>query len=248
MTAQICDEILIAGEKFALRAEPLEDYWSETHPSPFIGFKSSCWRGYSAKWAIYEDCLYLVEVSKIREIFPGTSGKIKADWYTGELKIAKGELLEYIHSGYDSIFEEETIFYVKDGKIINKEILNNKLYYGLRDYHPRFIFPNRFSDFGLLKQPTVYERVTNEFTIKNCLYFFLDVNNIFIRHDVKVELERVLKRGMLYDEAIAYLKYNIALETANDRVIGLIELFKLSHSWQEKEKILGKIANEFKDN
>ncbi len=44
---------------------------------------------------------------------------IFAEWFTGELCIPMGGLLEYIHMGFDSVYEEEIVLTLKQGLVIN---------------------------------------------------------------------------------------------------------------------------------
>ena len=40
----------------------------------------------------------------MQKLFPGQS-EVFASWVNGKLKIQSGELLEYVHMGYESVFE-----------------------------------------------------------------------------------------------------------------------------------------------
>lgn len=137
MTAQEPDIIYFLGKRYDLVCEPLEDYrqsvgmkWPEG-----LGISSSCWRGYRAIWSIKDDQLFLVKVRgypfknkeiSVKKLFPRSKGDVKAIWFTGELRIPMGELLEYVHMGYESRWEAEWIIQVEKGNIINKELIENK--------------------------------------------------------------------------------------------------------------------------
>ena len=80
------------------------------------------WRGYGATWEIESKVLYLREIdavicnfqefiskkckkAELRELFGDkyVNGMVKADWYSGELRIPDGRQLEYVHMGYGSV-------------------------------------------------------------------------------------------------------------------------------------------------
>ena len=71
------------------------------------------YRGYIASWQIINDNLYLVDLKipgfKPECDMPGNFFPVKektfANCYTGKLRIPYGELLEYVHNGYGSIYE-----------------------------------------------------------------------------------------------------------------------------------------------
>jgi hypothetical protein len=120
MTAQTGD-LLKVGEGFAqeeyylLSTEPLESYLESIAPKfRFTPPDSSLWRGYRATWQIdKDDRLMLIdfrgytltEAAKgVQYLFPGES-RVFAYWFTGVLVINVGQVIEYKHRGYESIFE-----------------------------------------------------------------------------------------------------------------------------------------------
>ncbi len=49
-------------------------------------------------------------------------GGILADWYSGELRIPQGEVVEYVHVGWASGYERDLILEVVRGKIVARKI------------------------------------------------------------------------------------------------------------------------------
>lgn len=49
-------------------------------------------------------------------------GGIPATWYSGELRIPQGQLVEYVHSGWASGYERDLILDVARGKVIAQKI------------------------------------------------------------------------------------------------------------------------------
>lgn len=120
MTAQTGD-LLKVGEGFAqeeyylLSTEPLESYLESAAPKfRFTPPDSSLRRGYRATWQLdKDDRLMLIdfhgysmtELAKgVQYLFPGES-RVFANWFTGVLVINVGQVIEYKHRGYESIFE-----------------------------------------------------------------------------------------------------------------------------------------------
>jgi hypothetical protein len=102
MTPQSCDTILIDGKQYCLYSCPLNNYWTEKNPKPQIRIPiTSNYRGYVAKWEIVDGFLYITDLLfrgigndyDLEYIFPGAVDKVKATWYTGELKIPLGDPL-----------------------------------------------------------------------------------------------------------------------------------------------------------
>jgi len=119
-------------------------------------FYTACWRNYVATWAIEDNKLYLVQIrnacyptdskyvgisiqeaadsigkeyADLKSLFPDrfNNGKVLADWVSTSMISPLGNLLFYIHDGFESIFEKELEFTFKSGILINtKEYDNSK--------------------------------------------------------------------------------------------------------------------------
>jgi hypothetical protein len=134
MTAQRADIIIIDGKEYPLFTNPLEDYWTEENPKPPIGWPmTSCWRGYIATWEIIDNSLYLIGIiirtpdgdAGLEYAFPNTTGKIKATWYLGELRIPQGECLHYEHGGYESVYASDWLIRIEKGTVISQKYKAN---------------------------------------------------------------------------------------------------------------------------
>ena len=135
MTAQIPETLWIDGERHALCTEPLEAYFRGPGSRPeFQAPHTACWRGYVGQWELKDDKLYLRRLNgtladgktvTLKTIFPKGPYPIFADWFTGVLNIPQGEMLEYIHMGYASIFEDELRLEFKRGVLVGKSWLND---------------------------------------------------------------------------------------------------------------------------
>lgn len=122
----------------------------------FATSSSANWRGYVAIWSIEDGILYLENISgkivdedaadstlgwtpdwtppserassptTLERLFPGSKGRVTASWYTGELRIPRGAVLEYMHMGYGSVFEEDLFIEVEKGHVVQTKIVDNR--------------------------------------------------------------------------------------------------------------------------
>jgi hypothetical protein len=144
MTAQAPDWLIFDGKKSMLFSNPLADYADSGRPLPlFVSPNTANWRGYIATWEIDEGLLYLkdltgwvapeypsgpydrVEVG-MGAIFPGIRGRIPAAWFTGQLRIPRGQQMQYVHMGYESVYEEELILEIQAGQVVNSFTVKNE--------------------------------------------------------------------------------------------------------------------------
>lgn len=155
MTAQFSDWLHYQGQKHELCSNPLESYFDDEHPRPdFKASSTACWRGYVATWEIENDTLYLVSGGGIiaipplvvkgsdnvlytieakevglKDLFPLAGDRVKATWFTGVLRIPQGELLEYVHAGYGSTFEEDLLLTIEAGNLVHTEVRDNREFF-----------------------------------------------------------------------------------------------------------------------
>ncbi len=135
MTAQFAEKILYRGEEMALLTTPLADLFTLRESKP--QFDPDCTaliRGYMGTWQIDEGKLWLIALegklkdgtdSQVTTLFPDTSGPVLADWFSGTLRIPQGELLEYVHSGFKSIYERDLLLEVDKGCIVSESVQHN---------------------------------------------------------------------------------------------------------------------------
>lgn len=145
-TAQIPDRIQVDGADHPLISLPLDPFLQD--PAQEAKFKSyfkpSCtasWRGYAAHWEIRDDTLYLTRIFAdpcsdkptqvpLSLIAPrGTPKSVKslpATWYTGDLLIPLGKMVEYVHMGFESRYEKYLLISVKDGRVTGRKELDEK--------------------------------------------------------------------------------------------------------------------------
>jgi len=136
MAAQLPDLIILNDMQMDLYTNPLEAYWVKKK-KPLFYKLISCHRGYVATWEVKDKQLFLKEVNgsylkrfflfvtrkkarySIHQLFPKAKNKmIKAEWFSGKLRIPSGPMTMYEHSGYDSRFESEIIITVEKGNVL----------------------------------------------------------------------------------------------------------------------------------
>jgi hypothetical protein len=130
VTAQVLEKIRYKGRRVRLASTPpfptdhprikmlTDDEFRVGVFDITIG-STACWRGYIGAWSIRRGKLYLTKLEGHFCI----KGKeaIFADWFTGELHIPRGEMLDYVHAGFDSVYEQEIILNLDRGVVINTE-------------------------------------------------------------------------------------------------------------------------------
>jgi len=88
-----------------------------------IIFSTACWRGYIGTWEIKDGRFYLNDVvGRYKKI---SKEPLFADWFSGVVKVNKGEILCYIHMGFESVYEEEVHITIEDGTITHQRIISN---------------------------------------------------------------------------------------------------------------------------
>ena len=72
-----------------------------------------------------KDCFEKIDLS-LKSIF-NSENRIFADWYTGEITCPYGEIIQYIHMGYGSIYSNKLIFNIIEGVVIDVKDITNQL-------------------------------------------------------------------------------------------------------------------------
>lgn len=87
-------------------------------------YSTACWREYQGTWEIKEGLFYLrrlVGRFRLRGDEP-----IWADWFSGTLRIPCGDLLQYVHMGFGSVFEEELHIKIEKGVVDSIRVIDNR--------------------------------------------------------------------------------------------------------------------------
>jgi len=146
-TAQFPDKIIYNGKEYSLHSNPLEAYF-EKYPDkrPKGGIMSTAlWRGYVATFEVKENQLFLKDIeieyndtssakghqfkwrSVLKEVFPDQKD-LKIDWLTGLLVISYGKLINYVHMGYGSTYENYILLEIEKGDLRKEKQFKYKEY------------------------------------------------------------------------------------------------------------------------
>lgn len=135
MTAQFSEILHYKGEQLSMRVTPLSDYFVLMGLKPeFRICSTACWRCYVGEWDITLDRLYLIGISAHYEdgtevtlgsLFPGYDSRVFANWYSGVLSIPQGDLVEYVHMGFASVYERDLLISVEQGVIVDTQVRVN---------------------------------------------------------------------------------------------------------------------------
>ncbi|GHU90915.1 hypothetical protein FACS1894155_09900 [Bacteroidia bacterium] len=103
----------------------------------FISPSTACWRGYYGQWEIKDNKLYLIVLKAYIEgyrkvglnyLFPGQK-QVFANWFNGEIRIPQGEMLEYVHMGYASLYDSDLFLVIENGILANQYEVDNEAEY-----------------------------------------------------------------------------------------------------------------------
>ncbi len=133
MTAQARERLIFKGNEISMAAEPLSQYLQNINDIKFVSPSTSCWRGYFGKWEIKDSKLYLIGLKAyiegyrevgINYLFPEQK-EVFANWFNGEIRIPQGEMLEYVHMGYASMYESDLFLIFEKGILVNQYEVDN---------------------------------------------------------------------------------------------------------------------------
>ena len=153
-TAQQGDILLLEGKKYSIYTNPLEPYLS-LNPGKLPkaeAYSTANWRGYVATWQVKDNRLMLTDVgilhsvsnknnegdrstemrSVIAEMFPGQK-EVLAEWFSGHVIIPNGQLVNYVHMGYASIYEKYILLRVEKGLVARKWESDTEAFMKFRD-------------------------------------------------------------------------------------------------------------------
>ena len=135
MTAQMPERLTYKGDQLSLAEEPLGAFFKLSGSKPPTAKSSSAlWRGYIGSWEITNERLYLVGIDgRLKDgsaltldlLFPGFPDRVFAHWYSGDMRIPRGKLLNYVHAGYASVYEGDLILQIERGVVVSGRVLHN---------------------------------------------------------------------------------------------------------------------------
>lgn len=155
MTAQAHEELIIDGEETSMafcppfptehpRIRTVPEEQIDQDQNEYLG-TTACWRSYIGTWEIKEDRFYL------KEIIGGFSlvgnDPIWAEWFLGVLRIPQGDILNYVHMGFGSLYERELHIRIDDGLVTGRRTITNQLDQDKNSNHPYDDLPGLENNF-----------------------------------------------------------------------------------------------------
>lgn len=150
-TGQSGDVILLEGEEWELMAKPIgHDSLLCAQVRAFLpenlSLSTGNWSGYTAFWEIHDGylCLQRMEVAvydkaskkestrvyEVKDLQPlfatyCQGGEIQARWFSGELRAGKGDVVRYVHDGFQRNMETEQVLTLRNGKVLGTKTYHN---------------------------------------------------------------------------------------------------------------------------
>jgi hypothetical protein len=120
MTAQMHEKLILNGEQTSMTSCPEIPEWNDRitrSDKPLMN--TACWRGYVGTWEIKANMLFLVSLEGMYHL--EGSEPLFADWFSGTLWVPRGKMLQYIHMGFESIYESELLIEVEKGLVVRRK-------------------------------------------------------------------------------------------------------------------------------
>lgn len=133
MTIQAGDILSHNGKKTTIATEPLKPYLETRSDVSFIFKSTALVRGYIGTWKIKNKKLYLValigfiennEKVDFKYLFPNKT-EVFADWFSGDIRIPEGDLLQKINIGYASVFARDRLLNFNKRILISETLKDN---------------------------------------------------------------------------------------------------------------------------
>ena len=133
MTKQAGDILSYNGKKTTIATEPLKPYLVTRNDVSFIFKSTALIRGYIGSWKIKNKKLYLVSLVgfiknnkkvDLNYLFPNTT-EVFAVWFSGDIRIPEGDMLQKNNIGYASIFARDRILNFNKGMLIAETVIDN---------------------------------------------------------------------------------------------------------------------------
>lgn len=135
MTAQVGERLFYEGNEHSMYSTPLSSYFALAGSAPKFGrLCTALWRGYVGSWEIENDRLYIIALqgtvedgseATLETVFPAAVERVFAHWFSGEIRIPQGALLDYVHMGYSSTYERDIFLMFEKGVLVAKRFQEN---------------------------------------------------------------------------------------------------------------------------
>jgi len=129
MTVQVKEKLILNGEMTTMETTPViptEDRRIAVIniPEHSIAVTSACWRKYRGTWEVRDGRFYLAEIEGMYLIRGNTP--VLADWFTGELVVPQGTVLEGVRRGSRQVHEQDLLITVENGVVVKTQVRDNR--------------------------------------------------------------------------------------------------------------------------
>ncbi len=131
MYGKVWEKFTTNGEEFTMEAVPLESYFNDIIKKPFEDWlNAACLRGYVGSWEVMDNKLFLTNLVaygdtdpkvNLQFIFPNQK-TVFANWFTGELKICSGKIIQFCQKGTDDALYEHEMTFTFAGGLLKKKL------------------------------------------------------------------------------------------------------------------------------
>jgi len=131
MTIQVPERLEYEGDWYALCSLPFEPYLASlSEPPGFYATPTCLDRMYIGHWRIEEEHMFLIglvahdregNAITLQHLFPDITPPICATWFSGQLRCPLGKRLKTILIGFESVYEADQLFSIKEGRVIGVE-------------------------------------------------------------------------------------------------------------------------------
>jgi len=121
---QLFDTLTYKGKENTIEEAPLDSFILQETLTELIQPLSDCMaenRCYTAHWEISDDTLYLRSIRKkggvnfsLKNLFPSSTGPVKAEWFSGNIRVHSGETMFLCSSPLILIVEVGDGFFMQE--------------------------------------------------------------------------------------------------------------------------------------
>lgn len=154
-TSQIPDFLIIENDTLAINSNPLEPYFEKNpiRDGIITSMSTGLWRGYIAYFKFNDGKLVVENIYTLDSVFDEATGyhkekltsvykdvfgenrNFECDFYSGVLICPFGEVLQYVHMGYSSIYENYRLIEIKDGNYIKEKEVDSEEFMSIKISH-----------------------------------------------------------------------------------------------------------------
>ena len=133
MTAKVWEWLIINGKKTQMDCYPplpkgdsriIKQTDTADWGEDGIVLSTACWRQYIGTWEIKGGKFYLKKLEGCVKL--AGDKPLLADWFSGNIRIPRGKLLQYVHMGFESAFEKELRIKIRKGVVLSQAVISNR--------------------------------------------------------------------------------------------------------------------------